>query len=201
MEYENVIGQLEGIRKMRPELAEPSIVTANSDITYDIMNFDKSSVDIHFIISSLSKINRFLGHTGTEPHHVLTVAQHCVMMAESILLVTGNAEIAMQALWHEGAEPYIGDMISPLKNILKDHYKPIEKNIEKIVFEVLDIEYPMHPMVKHVDLNICEYELTFAVVDDYKQCKYDFWSSEESYNKFLAMHNRLSVLVMISRKD
>lgn len=193
--------KLQGIRKLIDKISEPSQVTANHQMIYDILNFDPSCVNEHFMISSLCKLNRFLGHTGYRNDQTLSVAQHCVMMAESILLVTGDPVIAMQALWHEGAEPYVGDMISPLKAIMKDHIKPIENNIEKIVFEVLDIPYPMHPLVKHVDINICEYELTFAVHNDHKEASFDYWTADEAYNKFVDMNNRLKVLLKIAKTN
>lgn len=178
------------------ETKTASTFTANFNKTYDILNFKNEDVDINFIAMSLSKICRYIGHTGEDPQDFLSVAQHSVMMAEAILLVTGDPMKAMEALVHDSPEAYTGDVAAPLKAVIKHIIKPIEDAIEKIIFENLGLCYPPDPLIKHVDINICKYELTFAVHNpDTNKYGYDFWSPEDSYFKFMAMFDRLKLLI------
>lgn len=196
-EQKNLIGITDVIDKSG---FTPTTFTANFMKNYDILNFKEEDVDLNFIAMSLAKQCRYIGHTGDQPNEFLSVAQHSVMMAEAILLVTGDPKIAMEALMHDSAEAYFGDVPSPLKNLVKDVVKPIEDAIEKIIFEHFGLSYPMNPLVKKVDINICKYELTFAVYNDEPEKNvFDFWSPEDSYYKFFAMYNRLEKLLEIEK--
>lgn len=171
-------------------------VTASVGMSYNIFDFKKSDVDLGFIAISLSKICRYIGHTGNKPEHFYSVAQHSVVMAESILLVTGNPIIAMQALMHDASEAYVGDIISPIKREVSDVIKPIEDNIEKVIFDALEIQYPLDPLVKHVDINICLYELEFMVhVRSNQEVLIKTWEFNKAYEEFINMHKKLKKLI------
>jgi 5'-deoxynucleotidase YfbR-like HD superfamily hydrolase len=175
--------------------------TANFGRNYDLLNFKDEDVDINFIAMSLAKQCRYIGHVGESPSEILSVAQHSVMMAEAVLLVTGDPKLAMETLMHDSAEAYFGDIASPLKNLVKDVVKPMEENIERVIFEHFGLTHPLNPLIKKVDINICNYELTFAVHNDEPEKNtYDFWSVADSYFKFFAMFSRLEKLMEIDKE-
>jgi hypothetical protein len=61
-------------------------------------------------VSALSKVCRFGGWT-TEFY---SVAQHCVLVSQLV-----PVPFAREALFHDLAEAYTGDVVSPLKRLIK----------------------------------------------------------------------------------
>lgn len=100
----------------------------------DPENLDVTQIDINDIAWSLSRINRFSGHTVTEVPY--NVAQHSVFVAEMILKEY-DRKIALFGLLHDAAESYIGDIPSPIKKIpaLKAVIDPIEDALLNEVFK------------------------------------------------------------------
>jgi uncharacterized protein len=64
------------------------------------------------IAHSLSRQNRFLGHTAL-PY---SVAQHSVLVGHAIWEETRDAGLAMWGLLHDASEAYLGDIINPIKH-------------------------------------------------------------------------------------
>jgi len=77
------------------------------------------SIDIGDIALGLSRQYRFNGHTTT-PY---TVAQHSVVVSYLV-----PAEHALQALLHDAAEAYIGDLPSPVKKLCPDFWLVVGLN-------------------------------------------------------------------------
>ena len=88
--------------------------------------------DVHLrdIAHSLSMQCRFNGHT----REFYSVAQHCVLMAG---LVPPPSRLA--ALFHDAAEAYTGDILSPLKSLFPK-YQEIEAAIINKIFEKFGIK-------------------------------------------------------------
>jgi uncharacterized protein len=85
--------------------------TCNSILTFsgqyvDLLDPDPDTINIGDIAKALSQINRFGGHTRV-PY---TVAQHSLLVSENV-----PPEFALQALLHDAAEAYVGDVVRPLK--------------------------------------------------------------------------------------
>ena len=120
----------------------PTILTASGRY-FDILapTFEETYA-IDEIAHALSHICRFTGHTRT----FYSVAQHCY---HASFLVP--KEHALAALMHDAAEAYLGDVSSPLKQLLPD-YRAIEEQVEQGVFSHFGIATPLHPCVKHADL-------------------------------------------------
>jgi 5'-deoxynucleotidase YfbR-like HD superfamily hydrolase len=123
----------------------PEIIPSIQSRSGRYINFvdpDQSAFCIHDIAHALSHTCRFGGHT----RDFYSVAQHSVLVS---YLVPENDQFA--ALMHDAAEAYVGDVPSPLKQLLPE-YKVIEKRIEACLFERFGLYDGMPVSVKKADL-------------------------------------------------
>ena len=86
-------------------------ITTYSGKPFFPMDPRPEEIRIEDIAHSLSMQCRFNGHTKW----FYSVAQHCSIMAEA-MMSDGYAEYAFEALMHDAAEAYIGDLIRPVKD-------------------------------------------------------------------------------------
>ena len=112
---------------------------------YVYENPELSAINLKDISHSLALTNRFNGHT-LRP---LSVAEHSIGVASMV-----PKEICLEALMHDAAEAYVGDMAAPLK-----HLCPGYVEIESIAHEAianrfgLDRKIMECDAIKHADLN------------------------------------------------
>lgn len=85
-----------------------------------IKDMSKNSVDYYGIGTALSKLCRYTGNCD----FFYSVAQHSVLVSELV-----HPSIALEALMHDAAEAYLGDVSTPVKQELTE-YKVIEKRVE-----------------------------------------------------------------------
>jgi hypothetical protein len=90
----------------------PSKVTTTIETTtglaFNPFQPDPAQIDVRDITTSLSRINRYLGH-GRLPWSVLA---HSVCVASMV-----PAEHRLTALLHDATEAYLGDVPAPLKSL------------------------------------------------------------------------------------
>lgn len=114
-------------------------VHANKDGVFNtgsgkLINLNRPTVDmicIGDIAASLSKICRFGGHC----HTFYSVAQHSV-------LVTALAPeyLGREALLHDAAEAYLGDVIKPLKNLIGIAYEELEREFMQVIMQKFQLD-------------------------------------------------------------
>jgi hypothetical protein len=71
----------------------------------------------------------------------------------------------MQGLLHDAAEAYIGDISSPLKGILGDSIKIIERRIMLQIAMKFELSYPFDEQVDRVDKRMYETEVLDLMPD------------------------------------
>ena len=101
----------------------------------DFSNLSKDQIDIVDIAHALSHIPRYNGHI----REFYSVAQHSVLTYYLVTEMGGTTEERMQALLHDAPEAYIGDMPSPLKDLMIA-YQKMERMVAKVIGEAFDIE-------------------------------------------------------------
>lgn len=123
---------------------KPEIMTASGQY-YDFLNPDPDTFEIEDIAYALSNTCRYGGHC--KPYY--SVAQHCVYVSQLV-----PAEFALHGLLHDGSEAFVGDLPSPLKRLVGDEYKKLEKLAEDVIFEKFNVVNTpeSHRIVKEADL-------------------------------------------------
>ncbi|USN14303.1 hypothetical protein KABACHOK_04900 [Brevundimonas phage vB_BpoS-Kabachok] len=125
----------------------PSIQLA-SGVYFDFLNPCDTPLSIEDIAAGLSRLCRFTGQLGDHVPYdaIYTIAQHSVLASENC---EPGHELA--ALLHDGAESVIGDMSSPLKQLLPC-YKTVEARVENCIFTTFGVPTTLSPEVKAIDL-------------------------------------------------
>lgn len=79
---------------------------------FDLHRVDPRLVDFeNDIAPALAKLSRFVGHTFGDDGY--SVAQHCVLGAESLYAKTSSPRLAALFVLHDAHEAYIGDVATP----------------------------------------------------------------------------------------
>src|ERR1700742_76738 len=118
----------------------PSIML-HSGAWFDFASPHTSDFTAEDIAQGLAHICRYSGQCS----RFYSVAEHS-------LLVSDVAEgFEFEALLHDAAEAFIGDITRPLKQMLPE-FKRIEAEVERAILERFGIEGPVPPQVKQADL-------------------------------------------------
>ncbi len=123
----------------------PTILT-HSGISFNLMEPDPDLIEIDDIAHALAYICRFTGHTRV----FYSVAEHSVRTS---LCACVPQEHALEALLHDAAEAYIGDVSSPLKAQLHE-YRNIEFRLEQAIRQRFGLPPKHAPCVKQADLTM-----------------------------------------------
>jgi hypothetical protein len=127
---------------------------------FDLSAPDASMVDFeNDVAPALAKLARFTGHTIGDVGY--SVAQHCVLGAESLLAVTGSERLAALFLLHDAHEAFCGDIPTPvaktLEEVVPDTKRAIahlKHRLDVAIFEAADVDMPTyeeHAAIKQHD--------------------------------------------------
>lgn len=105
-------------------------ILTKSGIEFDLANPTPEMVDLSDIAHSLSNIKRFNGHTDVN----CSVALHSVIMSYAV-----PEQYAKHALLHDAHETYIGDISSPLKELLGARVGEVERVIDVVISKRLNV--------------------------------------------------------------
>lgn len=127
-------------------------IITRSGRKFDLANPTADMVDPADIAHSLSMQCRFNGHTSS----FYSVAQHCCLVAELV-----PAEHQLAALLHDATEAYVGDLVRPLKEGMRNHahaigevciYALTEERVWQAICQRFDLNHVLPASVKHADL-------------------------------------------------
>lgn len=122
----------------------PDILTFTGKY-FNFLNPEPEMICIEDIAHGLSNLCRFNGQC----RQFYSVAEHSVNVSELV-----NRRIALEALLHDAAESYIGDMTRPLKQLLPE-YKEIEKKIEAVIRQRFNLsDFESSKAIKYADVQM-----------------------------------------------
>ena len=125
-----------------------SIIRTYTGKNFNLKDPDPNQVDIEDIAHALSNLCRFTGHTK----FFYSVAQHSLLVSKMLLRDGYSHEVALYGLLHDATEAYIGDIASPLKNLIPV-YKKIERRIEKTIAKKFNLNWRVaRAIIKEYDL-------------------------------------------------
>jgi len=122
---------------------------------FDFINVDVDNIDIVDIAHSLAYSCRYGGHCK----EFYSIAQHSVICSAYV-----PQEYQFEALMHDAAEAYIGDIVSPLKGQLRN-LPAIERVIEQSIANKFGLIYPFPPVILKVDRQLALAERKFLFND------------------------------------
>lgn len=133
--------------KSKPGVVGATIITRSGHY-FDFLDPKPETIHIEDIAWALAFTCRF----GGQSLHYYSVAQHSILVADAV-----RFDLRLQALLHDAAEAYVGDVVGPLKQLLPD-YKVVEKRVESAIAKRFGVPATMHPDIKHADLRLLRTE-------------------------------------------
>lgn len=136
-----------------------SFIRTYSGVMFDLAKFDEKNIKIVDIAHALSNQCRYNGHS----HRFYSVAEHCVR-ASKLCQTNAKAHVLM----HDASEAYMGDVVSPLKNMMP-WYKEKENELIGMIYKKY-CTTPMNPVIDEAvhshDRMMLELEMSTLWTDD-----------------------------------
>ena len=118
-----------------------SWIQTHSGEAFSFQEYRPETIKIEDIAHALANLCRFVGHTD----RYYSVAEHCVVMSRQV-----DPEHALEALMHDAAEAYIGDVSRPLKSMLPE-YQELQYTVEFWIKTRFGLSHEMPQAVKQAD--------------------------------------------------
>lgn len=171
--------------------------------------FDENNLDQ----ISVTDIAHGLAHTARwsgQTYQMYSVAQHCVNVSRLVWRATdGDPCYTLQALLHDAAEAFLGDLPSPIKHHpLLAGFRQVEGTLLRRIFFTLGCPWPMSEIVDWADnvLLHCEGRILmnapeWAREEPVPECVTLYpWSPEKARNTFLNDYYRLKSIIIEAHK-
>ena len=164
---------------------EPWIMTySGQHINY--LEPDKNSYDIRDIAHALSNICRYTGHC----QRFYSVAEHSVRVS-----LTLPYKLTLQGLLHDAVEAYLGDVNTPLKQLLPE-YKKLEKSMSASIMKYFGLPTEIAKEVHEADHEVFCREWQALMPDKSlyvpkERREIACFSPQEAENIFLKLFNSL----------
>mgnify|MGYP001374674550 CR=1 FL=1 len=162
-------------------------MVTSSGIIVNLMDVDPDSINLQDIATGLANCFRWNGHVW--PGY--SVAQHCCSMHDNLPSLA--VEQRLDVLFHDSEEAYWGDIIKPVKMILKDkcpELLEIMRETRRVIYKKFGVV--AHPETKHLDDIELRYEWEILVLN--KRPDFWVWSPQIARNEWL---KRVSKLITI----
>lgn len=170
----------------------PYLITYTGKKLY-ILDCRPQDIDILDLAHALSQIPRYGGHLE-KPFYV---SQHSIIVHDNVPKICKP-----YALVHDGPEYCLGDVVSPLKDILGEAYRSHERRIMDVIIKRYNIPFDeeIKRIVKIADKR-CLYtemrDLRGYISKNKEYPPYDFkikpWTAKRSEKEFLKKFNSLGL--------
>lgn len=111
------------------------VIELRSGQFLNLENPDPSDITLEDIAHGLSNICRYVG----QAKHFYSVAEHAVLVAARLRDTGASIEVQMAGLHHDDAEAFLGDVSSPLKELLGYAYGGLEDHMLWTIVQALGI--------------------------------------------------------------
>jgi hypothetical protein len=118
-------------------------IMLQSGAWFDFCAPASSAFTIEDVAHGLGNICRYSGQCK----RFYSVAEHSLLVSE---VAVG---FEFEALLHDAAEAFLGDITRPLKQMLPD-YKRIELEVERAILDRFGVSWPLPPQIKQADLRV-----------------------------------------------
>jgi 5'-nucleotidase len=118
-------------------------IMLHSGAWFDFCAPSASNFTIDDIAHGLANICRYSGQC----RKFYSVAEHSILVSETA------KGFEFEALLHDAAEAFLGDITRPLKQMLPE-FKRIESQVEAAILERFGVRSPLPPQVKQADLRV-----------------------------------------------
>lgn len=125
---------------LKPEI---TVATVTGKL-FNLTDIDLGQIDINDIAHGLAHQCRFNGQT----YFFYSVAEHSILLHDQV-----SDEYKLQALLHDAAEAYLGDLIRPIKHLCP-RLVELEQRLLAAIFERFEVPYPISPEVLAFDTQI-----------------------------------------------
>jgi len=122
-------------------------ITVHSGKYFDILDPVSFEYEIEDIATALSNLCRYTGHVD----HFYSVAEHSVLVSQLV-----PPKLALCGLLHDASEAFLGDISSPLKQLLPN-YKDIENNVQEQIAKAFNLPWPFPE-----DIHVADKKLYWA---------------------------------------
>ena len=124
-------------------VARGPTITLASGRLFDFLDPQGSEFTIEDIAHGLAHVCRYAGQC----RNFFSVAEHSIIVSETV------TEFAYEALLHDAAEAFIGDVTRPLKQLLPE-FKRIEANVQDAIIQRFGMDPGYGKVVKEADLRV-----------------------------------------------